>query len=128
MIKVELIHKKDKLFGFKVYGHSGYDISGRDIVCAAVSSITQSVIIGLNKVICDNFCYCVDKKKPLVYVNISDYKESDIEKAQILLNTFKYTLRELVNEYRNYIKIKMNCSMLISRLIFRQILSEYLRC
>ena len=107
MIKVELIHKKDKLFGFKVYGHSGYDISGRDIVCAAVSSITQSVIIGLNNVICDNFCYCVDKKKPLVYVNISDYKESDIEKAQILLNTFKYTLRELVNEYRNYIKIEM---------------------
>jgi len=107
VIKVELIHKKDKLFGFKVYGHSGYDISGRDIVCAAVSSITQSVIIGLNKVICDNFCYCVDKKKPLVYVNISDYKESDIEKAQILLNTFKYTLRELVNEYRNYIKIEM---------------------
>lgn len=65
MIKVELIHKKDKLFGFKVYGHSGYDISGRDIVCAAVSSITQSVIIGLNKVICDNFCYCVDKKKTI---------------------------------------------------------------
>lgn len=107
MIRVELIHKKGKLLGFKVCGHSGYDISGRDIVCAAVSSITQSVIIGLNKVICDNFYYRIDKRKPLVYVNISNYNESDIERAQVLLDTFKYTLKELAKEYRYYIKIEM---------------------
>ncbi|BAK80899.1 ribosomal-processing cysteine protease Prp [Candidatus Arthromitus sp. SFB-rat-Yit] len=107
MINVELIYNEDKLFGFKVYGHSGYDVSGRDIVCAAVSSVTQSVIVGLDKVICNKFYLRIDNKKPLIHVDVSNYNEEDMEKAQILLQTFKYTLKELVDEYKDYVKIEM---------------------
>lgn len=105
MITVELIHNNSNLVKFKVYGHSGYDISGRDIVCAAVSTITQSVIVGLEKVICKDFHYEIDEEKPMVYVDISMYSDENMRMAQIILKTFKYTLQELVVDYGKYIKI-----------------------
>lgn len=38
MIIAEFFRKNGEITGFKVSGHAGYDESGRDIVCASVSS------------------------------------------------------------------------------------------
>lgn len=38
MIVAEFFRKNGEITGFKVSGHAGYDESGRDIVCASVSS------------------------------------------------------------------------------------------
>lgn len=38
MIVAEFFRKNGEITGFKVSGHAGYDESGRDIVCAGVSS------------------------------------------------------------------------------------------
>lgn len=107
MINVNLLHRNGKFIKVKVYGHSGYDISGRDIVCAAVSSITQSIIIGLEKVISKDFYYNIDSDGPMVYIDISKYSSDNIDKAQILLNTFKYTLEEIIRDYGKYVKLKI---------------------
>lgn len=39
-----------QVVGIKVSGHSGYATSGSDIVCAAVSAIVQTAILGLRNV------------------------------------------------------------------------------
>lgn len=107
MINILLINKNNNFIKFKVSGHSGYDVFGKDIVCAAVSSITQSVVIGLEKVINQNFNYVLDEKNALIFVDISMYDESDMNRAQILLNTFKYTVENLILNYGKYISIKI---------------------
>ena len=38
MITVTFCGTKDRLTGFQIHGHSGFDEAGKDIVCAAVSS------------------------------------------------------------------------------------------
>jgi uncharacterized protein YsxB (DUF464 family) len=39
-----------QVIGIRVSGHSGYAESGSDIVCAAVSAVVQTAILGLKKV------------------------------------------------------------------------------
>lgn len=106
MIKILLVSKDNYFIKLKVSGHSGYDTFDKDIVCAAVSSITQSLIIGLERVINPNFYSEVDDKKPSLFVDISTYNKEDLNKAQILFSTFRYTIESLILDYGKYISIR----------------------
>lgn len=37
--------------GFTITGHAGYDVMGKDIVCAAVSALSQTCVISLESTI-----------------------------------------------------------------------------
>ena len=50
MIKVTLQEKDDAIIGFSCRGHAGYAPEGSDIVCAAVSCLTQSCVNALETV------------------------------------------------------------------------------
>ena len=50
MIKVEIFKNEDgKIFGYEVTGHSGTAAHGEDIVCAGVSSLAQTALLGIGK-------------------------------------------------------------------------------
>lgn len=50
MIRISLERdKKGRILGFRVRGHAGQGTYGKDIVCAAVSALTQAAIIGLEE-------------------------------------------------------------------------------
>ena len=103
MICVRLFCKDGNFFRLEVSGHSGYAELGKDIVCAAVSSLAQSVIIGLTNMISKDFLYEVDDSKAYLHVDVSCYDSSSLEKAQILLGTFKYTMDIFVVDYEKYV-------------------------
>lgn len=107
MINILLTSKDDEFIKLKVYGHSMYDISGRDIVCAAVSIMVQSVIVGLKEVISSNFEYSIDEKHAYVMVDISRYDDDNKGKAQILFRTFKCTIDKLLLDYKKYIEMNV---------------------
>ena len=107
MTKIRLFKKGNNFIKLEVCGHSNYDEEGKDIVCAAVSSITQSLIIGLDGVISKDFVYNIDNKIPRVAVDISKYDNDSMEKAQILFNTYKLTLDRLILDYKKYIKMRI---------------------
>ncbi|MBO4264819.1 MAG: ribosomal-processing cysteine protease Prp [Clostridia bacterium] len=44
MIKITFFKHDDVLYGFRETGHAEYDDAGKDIVCAAVSSMTMLLI------------------------------------------------------------------------------------
>ena len=44
MIKINVNYDDNYVSKFKVSGHAGYDVSGKDIVCASVSSLVISSI------------------------------------------------------------------------------------
>ncbi len=47
MTTVEIAHRGEWITGFTAWGHTGYAEEGEDIVCAAVSAITQTAMMGL---------------------------------------------------------------------------------
>ncbi len=44
MTNITELYRDDELIGFRIEGHANYSIPGRDIVCAAVSSLTINTI------------------------------------------------------------------------------------
>lgn len=50
MVKIEVYTgATGKIYGFSAEGHSGFAPCGEDIVCAAVSVLLQTVVLGLEK-------------------------------------------------------------------------------
>ena len=57
MIKVKVIEKDNQITNINIIGHAGYSVSGKDIVCAAVSSIVITTINALLKLDKDSVSY-----------------------------------------------------------------------
>jgi uncharacterized protein YsxB (DUF464 family) len=94
MIKVTV--KKDNI---KITGHAMYDEYGKDIVCAAVSSIVITTVNGIMKL--DDSLINTDDTNGKVEIKILKHtKECDI-----LINNMLDLLEELKEQYKNNIKI-----------------------
>ena len=95
MIKIKITEDN-----ISIKGHSGYDVIGKDIVCASVSSI---VITSINSII------RVDKKaisykQDEGFIEINILKHSDI--VDLLICNMTELLKELQLKYTKYIKIQ----------------------
>ena len=99
MIKVSVYYEKDKISKVCIKGHAMYDVYGKDIVCAAVSSIATTTI---NNIITldENACIYDTKDGEL---NISIKKDSEV--AMKLVSNMLNMLKELQNTYPKNIKI-----------------------
>lgn len=50
MIQVEIVrNKEERIAQFRVQGHANAGPHGEDIVCAAVSALTQTALLGIGK-------------------------------------------------------------------------------
>lgn len=95
MIKIKF--DKDKI---SIKGHSGYDVIGKDIVCAGVSSI---VITSINAIIrIDEKAISYKQDEGFIEINI--LKHSEI--VDLLILNMKELLKELQIQYDKYIKIQ----------------------
>jgi uncharacterized protein YsxB (DUF464 family) len=120
MIKVTILQKGNLSLGFKISGHalSREEIESTvgdayDLICNSVSVLSQSALIGMEEVL----------KLPVKYeindgylsLNLSDLKEDEIEKGQVLLKTFEKSMESLLmslevsfgkNKRNKYINLK----------------------
>ena len=64
MIEIKIFSCQDeKITGFKVTGHSGTAVRGEDVVCAGVSSLTQTALLGLGEYLHRDLDYSVASGK-----------------------------------------------------------------
>ena len=50
MVQVDIFKDKQGMInGYKVSGHAGYAEEGMDIICSAVSALTQAPLLGLER-------------------------------------------------------------------------------
>lgn len=105
MINIEINRNYiGNIFQFKVDGHAGYEESGKDIVCATVSTATQSVILGMSEILGIRLNIIIDDGHlECVIPEISD--QLTLEKVNILLETMVLTLRQMESEYSDYVKM-----------------------
>ena len=92
--------------GFEASGHAGYAKRGMDIVCAAVSALTQATANGLTEVVKASCEGRMDEDTGYLSCMLSPAAPKDIvEKAQILLKTLKMALTEISKDYPGTIRI-----------------------
>ena len=84
----------------KIKGHAGYAEAGKDIVCAAVSTLTQVFIASVEELTRDNFITCDISAGNVVirYRNLSG-------RAKLLVDSFFVGIRMIADEYPDYVRI-----------------------
>ena len=104
MTKIKFYKNKNNLIGFEISGHTGFAQSGKDIVCAAVSTASQMALLCLT-----------DEIKIQPEVKISDgylkvfVKEDDLDKigVQLILKTCLNMLKTIEKDYKKNMKLEV---------------------
>ena len=99
MIKVNVKRKNKIVYEIVIKGHANYDVAGKDIVCAAVSSMAITTI---NAILCLD--ESIDYEDNSGFIKIRVEEDTDIN--QKLLNNLIRMLSELESQYPKNIEIR----------------------
>ncbi len=90
---------------FQVDGHTGFAPAGEDIVCAALSSVTWTVMNGLENVLHIPITYQVEEG--FSECSLPELSPEMREKADILLNSMEQFLEDLKHQYGDFIIVNV---------------------
>ncbi len=106
MIRIEFLSDTEGLIqGFTVKGHAGYNEAGKDIVCAAVSAVTQTAVIGLTDVAGINPKH-IQHNGFLQCVLPRDMNQEQKKTTGVILRTMLAGLQSIKGAYPNLISIQ----------------------
>ena len=103
MTNITIYKSNDLNIGFRVFGHSGYDDSGKDIVCAGISALTINFINSVEEFMDDRFVVTTNEEDGMI-----DFKfESEPSKeSQVLLDSLVFGLENLEKDYKEFISLE----------------------
>jgi len=93
------------IVGFEVCGHAGYSEYGKDIVCAAVSAIVQTAVIGLTEILGIKIEYRQKAGKATCVIPAGLSGDQN-EKINIILETMLCGLKSIEEGYGDYIRVE----------------------
>lgn len=100
MIKVKIEKSGANYKKISILGHAMYDDYGKDIVCSAASSIVTTTVNGILSIDREAINYMVSSRGMSITINSTD------RVVQILIRNMINLLKELENNYREFIQIK----------------------
>lgn len=101
---IEITRQPD---GIVVAGHAGYAEPGKDIVCAAVSALTQAFAVSMDKLTTDKINSEIGPGKALIR-----YTGNLSEQGRLLEDSFFLGVRMIAAEYPQYVHIAQACTAL----------------
>ena len=94
------------LIGYRANGHSGYAEAGADIVCAAISALTQTTLNGLKNVLKAPVMFDQDDDGAFIEAILTpEASEDQLRQAQLLLVTLLEGLQAIQREYPRNLRI-----------------------
>ena len=89
--------------GFRVFGHSGYETSGKDIVCAGISALTINFINSIEEFMDDRFVVNTNEEDGMI-----DFKFEDTpsKESQVLIDSLVLGLENLEKDYKDFISLE----------------------
>lgn len=104
MIKVDLFRNEQGLItSYKVSGHAGFAEEGSDIICSAVSALTQAPLLGLERHLQLKPSYVVNQEDGVLEVALNS-APTDLTEA--ILVTMLYGLQSIERQCPQYVRIK----------------------
>ena len=101
MIKVNVKYENKHVYELVIKGHAGYDVHGKDIVCASVSSIVICSVEAISKFDIN----AVDIKQTTNKLEIIINKTDDITNKLILnmINCLKEVEKNIQDDFLKYV-------------------------
>ena len=98
MITIRLQKNQDRQFsGFQISGHAEYSEAGSDIVCAAVSALSQTAL--LLHYMPDDVTYQRDEENGFLTVRVRKCCDA----SQIIFHTMVLGLEQIAQQYPLYV-------------------------
>ena len=99
MIKVSLKYSGNLIDSIEIIGHANYDLYGKDIVCASVSSIVITSVNGIIRLDSNSIDY---KNNDGIFISILNHNKV----VDTLIDNMVSLLKELEKQYKKNIIIK----------------------
>jgi uncharacterized protein YsxB (DUF464 family) len=107
MIRIEFLKSPQGWHGFRAQGHSGYADQGQDIVCAAVSALTQTAVLGLTEVVGVPCQVVVSEEDGLLECLLPrELPHDQWQRSQLILGVLFTGLKATEKEYKRYVRVK----------------------
>ena len=108
MTKIKFLKLNNNFVGFECSGHTGFEEYGRDILCATISGITQSIVLGLINVCKIDVKLIKDENVGYLKVELPDnLNQNKLKQSQILFETLFESVKDLVSGYSSYISMEV---------------------
>ena len=104
MIRLTLLREGNRIAGFTCSGHANHGEHGNDIVCSAVSAITQTCVIGIQDVLKLPAAISVDETEGIRCELEAGTPEADADRAGLLFDTMYAGLRAVEELYPGTLK------------------------
>jgi uncharacterized protein YsxB (DUF464 family) len=108
MTKVKFSRKDGKFCAIECEGHTEYAEEGSDIVCAAISSVIQTAVLGIFQVAGVEADYTVDSQKGYLKAvlpqNLSEKQSHD---AEVILKTAYLGASDLYETFSDFITLEV---------------------
>ena len=110
MVTVTMLRKDSRTVGFTSTGHANHGEAGEDIVCSAISALTQTCCLGLTEVIGlkagKQLVYSIDDAEGINCVLADATRGEQLDRAELLFQTMEAGLCSIQESYRKSLKIR----------------------
>ena len=110
MVTVTMLQQGGRTVGFTSTGHANHGEAGKDIVCSAISALTQTCCLGLVEVVGlkegKDLVYSIDDAEGIHCVLADDTRGERLDRAELLFLTMEAGLRSIQESYRKSLKIR----------------------
>lgn len=106
MVKVKIFKEKGNYIGYQLKGHSNFAIQGEDIVCAGVSTLAQTTLLAIEKLVVPDIIFKVDPGHLKVDYPMN-LTEAQRAKVNLLTEAMYLGLKEIENQYVKHIEVSV---------------------
>lgn len=103
------VKKRDgHIVGVSCMGHTGASERGEDVVCAALSSVVQTALLGLMQVAGINCGFTRDDEEGILIIKLPDgLSPEERHDADVILNTALCGVSDLAEGFSKFIKLEV---------------------
>lgn len=94
------------IVSLKADGHTGYGVEGEDIVCAALSSIIQTALLGLMQVAGIPVEFSRNDGDGYIEFTVPTLSSDKRHDADMILDTMMLGIADLYETYSDFIELK----------------------
>lgn len=108
MVKVKFTTVDGKFVGIECNGHCEYADEGEDIVCASLSSIVQTAVLGIMQILGINIAYETDDKDGYLYAMLP--KKLTVQQshdADLILKIAYLGVSDLYENFSDFISLEV---------------------
>lgn len=98
LLLIEVSVRKNKI---KVKGHAGLTKKGEDIICGAVSILTQNLVNSIQNLTQDKVACVIESGKVIINLDFENLSEQ----TKTLIDSFFLGICSIANEFPNNVKV-----------------------